>query len=82
MRQRDIPCLRWTDLSCKSITLVGKRHLAAPFHVELVFADHVHKFNPGQDAFGRVKRFEISIGLITRLTARRACSTILLRYLT
>jgi len=40
----------WTDLSCQSIKLVGKRHLGAALHHELTFSNHVHQFNAGQDA--------------------------------
>ena len=44
--------LRWTDLSCQSIELVGKRHLLDPFHGQLAFANHMHEFEAGQDVSG------------------------------
>jgi len=44
--------LRWTDLSCQSIELVGKRHLVDPFHEQLAFANHMHEFDAGQDVSG------------------------------
>ena len=40
----------WTDLSCQSIKLLGKRQLGAALHRELTFSNHVHQFNAGQDA--------------------------------
>jgi hypothetical protein len=50
--------LLWTDLSCQSIRLVGKRHAIAARHVELAFPNHVYEFNSGQDGSGRSKRLE------------------------
>ena len=43
------------DFSCQCIKLVGKRQLDIAFQQELTFADHVHEFDAGQDAFGRSK---------------------------
>ena len=54
----DMAPLLWTDLSCERIKLLGKRHAIAAHHVELAFANHVHKFDSGQDGLRRSERFK------------------------
>jgi hypothetical protein len=40
--------LRQTELSCRCVKLVGKRHAFA-LQYELAFANHMHQFDAGQD---------------------------------
>ena len=49
----------WTDLSCQSIKLVGKRPLACTGDRELSLANHVHEFDAGQHVSSRTKGFEV-----------------------
>jgi hypothetical protein len=50
--------VRWTDLFCQRIKLVGKRHAFVARHQELAFANHVQEFNASQESLRRSERFE------------------------
>jgi len=49
--------LYWAELSCQRVKLVAKQHTFARQH-ELVFANHMHQFDAGQDCAYRSERLE------------------------
>ena len=45
----------WADFFCQRIKLTGKRQLGTAFLHKLIFADHVHELDAGQDTSGSPK---------------------------
>ena len=45
----------WADFFCQRIKLSGNRQLGTAFLHKLIFADHVHELDAGQDTSGSPK---------------------------